>query len=230
MWKEGWLIQINPFHQVKVLRKAARCRAKYWHCVIMFSYYIHGTFCSGNILFHIRRKALIKLKSAVAVEQWVICSIEIQSFFLPASIWIANCTGHGQGYLYELQCTQRHFIVTCFDTGALGAYEKFRPHAVRILRQQCLCLCLLKSCPSLSPDLFILSWYVCALVCASKPNMNVTWHARGVTFFYDLTHNTDLLYTCSHVPAVCPSTTVAFLNIYLTFNVCIIMTHLLMVM
>lgn len=46
-----------------------------------------------------------------------------------------------QCYLFELEGTQRDFIVNCFDTGDLVAYEEFRPHAVRILRKQSVLVC-----------------------------------------------------------------------------------------
>lgn len=193
---------MSPLPEVAVLRKAARCRAKYWHC---FKCYVISS-------------AVRSVRGIFCLFDWIKIScgggamdrlFNLNSaLLLPAPIWKGNCKAlHGQGYLFELQCTQRGCIVTCFDTGDLVLFET--TCCLHFKEIESPCVYLLKCCPSLSPELLLLCWHVCVLVCVSNPNINVTWHARGVAHFSTILH---LLYTCSHVPAVRPSTTVAVLH------------------
>lgn len=90
-----------------------------------------------------------------------------------------------QHYLSEQsEYTQRGFIVTCFDTDDLGANEESRPRAVKETVSLCVST---KQLPGFCLLIFHRPAGMCmpAYWCVSQnPNVNVTWHARVVTFLY----------------------------------------------
>ena len=121
-----------------------------------------------------------------------------------------------QHYLSEQsEYTQRGFIVTCFDTDDLGANEESRPRAVKETVSLCVST---KQLPGFCLLIFHRPAGMCmpAYWCVSQnPNVNVTWHARVVTFLY--TQHRLALYLRSR--SSCSSSSPAFSLSTFTTNV-----------